>query len=219
MPPEVIRRSHSLTLRSLRMVPATSTRDEWDGKELAIMVSQFGIDKQIKIAGAQQELEVLKALSPNARIGNWVFEWYWKQPGVPGVEKFNADIRKKNGGNLPTVPESVAQLRHEGRDVAWFGCAVPRGDAHAGRTETSILLALDPGVVRMEAAQTGNTAPLVELLPTLTSGGVLAASPNGVLGDPHGSTAAEGEELLATMVGQLRERLARWEPDARGRLT
>jgi branched-chain amino acid transport system substrate-binding protein len=66
-------------------------------------VTQFGIDKQIKIAGAQQELEVLEALSPNARIGNWVFEWYWKQPGVPGVDKFNADIRKRTNGKLPTA--------------------------------------------------------------------------------------------------------------------
>jgi creatinine amidohydrolase/Fe(II)-dependent formamide hydrolase-like protein len=39
-----------------------------------------------------------------------------------------------------------------------------------------------------------------------------------VLGDPRGATAAEGEELLATMTGELRDRLARWAPDARGRL-
>jgi mycofactocin system creatininase family protein len=123
-----------------------------------------------------------------------------------------------HGGNLPTVPEAVAQLRHEGRDVAWFGCVVPRGDAHAGRTETSLLLALDPGVVRTDAAQPGNTAPLVELLPTLLRGGVAAASPNGVLGDPRGATAEEGEDLLATMVARLRDGLARWEPEGSGRL-
>jgi mycofactocin precursor peptide peptidase len=124
-----------------------------------------------------------------------------------------------HGGNLPTVPDAVAQLRHEGRDVAWFGCAVPSGDAHAGRTETSILLALDPAVVREHALEAGNTTPLAELLPTLVKAGVAAASPNGVLGDPRGSTAEEGERLLAEMVGQLRGRLARWSPDDRGRLT
>lgn len=123
-----------------------------------------------------------------------------------------------HGGNLPTVPEAVVQLREEGRDVAWFGCAVPLGDAHAGRTETAILLALDPAMVRADALEPGNIAPLRELLPVLTSGGVAAASPNGVLGDPRGATAREGDELLAEMVGELRERLARWEPDDRGRL-
>jgi creatinine amidohydrolase len=124
-----------------------------------------------------------------------------------------------HGGNLPTVPEAVALLRYEGRDVAWFGCAVPEGDAHAGHTETSILLALDPGVVREDAAEAGNTAPLSELLPALLRGGVAAASPNGVLGDPAGATAEDGERLLEAMVGRLRDRLTRWQPDDRGRLT
>lgn len=124
-----------------------------------------------------------------------------------------------HGGNLPTVPEAVAQLRYEGRDVAWFGCTVPRGDAHAGRTETSILLALDPDLVRTDALATGNTTPLVELLPILTSGGVAAASTNGVLGDPRAATPEEGSRLLAEMVASLRERLGRWKPDERGRLT
>jgi len=124
-----------------------------------------------------------------------------------------------HGGNLPTVPDAVAQLRHEGRDAAWFGCAVPRGDAHAGRTETSILLALDPSAVRLDAAAAGNTAGLATLMPILTSGGVKAASPNGVLGDPHGASGEEGAALLDGMVADLRYRLARWVPDARGRLT
>jgi mycofactocin precursor peptide peptidase len=123
-----------------------------------------------------------------------------------------------HGGNLPTVPEAVVQLRREGREVAWSGCAVPGGDAHAGRTETSIVLALDPSVVRLEAAEVGNTAELLALLPVLTKGGVRAASPNGVLGDPRGATAAEGEVLLATLVENLRDRLDRWKPDERGRL-
>ncbi len=39
-----------------------------------------------------------------------------------------------HGGNLPTVPAAVTRLRAEGREVAWVGCTVPEGDAHAGRT-------------------------------------------------------------------------------------
>ena len=124
-----------------------------------------------------------------------------------------------HGGNLPTVPAAVAQLRHEGRDAAWSGCAVPSGDAHAGRTETAILLALDSTVVRVDALEPGNTAPLAELMPVLVRGGTAAASPNGILGDPRGATAAEGEEILGVMVADLRGRLARWTPDGRGRLT
>jgi branched-chain amino acid transport system substrate-binding protein len=71
-------------------------------------ITQFGIDKQIHVAGTQQELESVLAIQPEARIGVWMFEWYWKQPGVPGVEQFVADIRKRNNGKVPTA-------RH------WFG--------------------------------------------------------------------------------------------------
>jgi creatinine amidohydrolase len=124
-----------------------------------------------------------------------------------------------HGGNLPTVPAAAAQLRAEGRDAAWWPCAPAGGDAHAGRTETSILLALDLGSVRADAAEPGATAPLTELLPALRAGGVAAVSPNGVLGDPTGANAPEGERLLAEMTAALRGSLARWHPDPTGRLT
>jgi branched-chain amino acid transport system substrate-binding protein len=71
---------------------------------------QFGLNKNFHIAGAQQELEVLEGLPPDARIGTWVFEWYWKQPNVPHVKEFVAAIRKVNNGKVPTA-------RH------WFGYA------------------------------------------------------------------------------------------------
>ena len=66
-------------------------------------IAQFGIDKQIHVAGLQQELESLEAMPPEARVGVWMFEWYWKQPGVPHVEQFVADIRKRSNGKVPTA--------------------------------------------------------------------------------------------------------------------
>jgi branched-chain amino acid transport system substrate-binding protein len=66
-------------------------------------IVQFGIDKQIHVAGTQQELESLKAMPPEARIGIWMFEWYWKQPNTPHVAEFVAEIRKRTGGNVPTA--------------------------------------------------------------------------------------------------------------------
>jgi branched-chain amino acid transport system substrate-binding protein len=64
---------------------------------------QFGLEKKFHIAGAQQELEVNKGLPPDALFGDWVFEWYWKQPGVPHVAEFVAEIRKRSGGKVPTA--------------------------------------------------------------------------------------------------------------------
>ena len=66
-------------------------------------IAQFGIDKQIHVAGLQQELESLEAMPPEARVGIWMFEWYWKQPGVPHIEQFVADIRKRSNGKVPTA--------------------------------------------------------------------------------------------------------------------
>ncbi|MGB9027508.1 MAG: ABC transporter substrate-binding protein, partial [Rhodomicrobium sp.] len=64
---------------------------------------QFGLEKRFHLAGAQQELEVLLGLPPEARVGTWVFEWYWNQPGVAHVADFVGEIRKKTGGHVPTA--------------------------------------------------------------------------------------------------------------------
>ncbi|MBV1700688.1 MAG: ABC transporter substrate-binding protein [Hyphomicrobiales bacterium] len=58
---------------------------------------QFGLDKKVHLAGAQQELENLKGLPPEARVGNWVMEWYFDQPNVPHVADFNAKVVKASG--------------------------------------------------------------------------------------------------------------------------
>src|SRR5271156_68365 len=41
---------------------------------------QFGLEHKVHLAGALQEMENLWGLPPEARIGTWVMEWYWKQP-------------------------------------------------------------------------------------------------------------------------------------------
>jgi mycofactocin system creatininase family protein len=100
-----------------------------------------------------------------------------------------------HGGNAEPLGRAVARLRAESRDVhAWSPSW--RGDAHAGRTETSLQLALGPARVALARAAAGATAPLRELLPALRAGGVRAVSPTGVLGDPRGASPAEGARLL-----------------------
>ena len=46
----------------------------------------------------------------------------------------------------------------------------------------------------------------------------MTVSPNGVLGDPAGASAEEGERLLSTMTAELGAAVARWTPDRTGRL-
>ncbi|MFG2969474.1 mycofactocin biosynthesis peptidyl-dipeptidase MftE [Streptomyces sp. NPDC048288] len=124
-----------------------------------------------------------------------------------------------HGGNTVTLDRALTQLRAEGHDAAWTACEVPGGDAHAGRTETSLLLHLAPGRVRLDAAVAGDTRPLAALLPELTARGVRAVSPSGVLGDPAGASAAEGRRATAAMVATTVRRVTAWAPNAHGRLT
>ena len=63
---------------------------------------QFGLERKVHLAGAQQELEPLEGLPPEARIGTWVMEWYWNQPGVPHVADF-VEAVKKRSGRAPTA--------------------------------------------------------------------------------------------------------------------
>ena len=58
----------------------------------------FGLQKQMAVGGTLFELESLRAVPPEARIGWWTMEWWWDQPGVPHVAEFNAAMKKLTGG-------------------------------------------------------------------------------------------------------------------------
>jgi mycofactocin system creatininase family protein len=112
-----------------------------------------------------------------------------------------------HGGNLTAVDAATRLLVEEGRDARWVPCAALHGDAHAGRTETSLLLHLAPDLVHIDRAERGEVRPVQELLPMLRASGVRAVSPNGVLGDPAGASAAEGRAVLEQMVEHAMRRL------------
>jgi mycofactocin precursor peptide peptidase len=123
-----------------------------------------------------------------------------------------------HGGNIAALRRAVRRLRFEGRDAGWSACAVPGADAHAGHTETSVLLHISPDVVLTDRWRPGNGAPLSDLLPSMRRGGVAAVSELGVLGDPTTATAAEGKRMLAQMVGDCLTRVERWTPTGDGLL-
>ncbi|MEM8923960.1 MAG: mycofactocin biosynthesis peptidyl-dipeptidase MftE [Actinomycetota bacterium] len=107
-----------------------------------------------------------------------------------------------HGGNAVALDRAVALLRSEGRMVESIS---PRlsGDAHAGRTETSLLLAEAPHLVGPAPWPAGNPAPMAELLPLLMRDGVRPHSENGVLGDAGGASPDEGRRLWDQLVDQL----------------
>jgi mycofactocin precursor peptide peptidase len=107
-----------------------------------------------------------------------------------------------HGGNHDAVTRAVALLRAESRDVCLF---MPhwQGDPHAGRPETSMQLAVHPDRVQMQHAAPGDTRPIEQTLPLLRTGGVRAVSESGVLGDPTGANADEGNALLDELAAAL----------------
>jgi mycofactocin precursor peptide peptidase len=112
-----------------------------------------------------------------------------------------------HGGNAAPVARAMTRLAEEGHPV-WAWSPSWSGDLHAGRTETSLMLAVAPDRVRLELARAGDRRSLDELLPLLRSGGVRSVSANGVLGDPTGSSADEGARLLDRAVEELLGELA-----------
>lgn len=123
-----------------------------------------------------------------------------------------------HGGNIAALAAAVGRLRFEGRDIGWLPCAPAGADAHAGHTETSLLLHISPIDVRVDLLIPGNCAPLRELLPAMRRGGVAAVSEAGVLGDPTTASAAAGGRILAALVERGAHAMRDWAPDADGML-
>jgi creatinine amidohydrolase len=143
-------------------------------------------------------------------IGQEALELLLVELGRSAVLSFSRVLLvSAHGGNAGPVRRAEQRLRRESREVrAWL--ATWRGDAHAGRTETSLQLALAPGRVRLEHAEPGERRPIAELMPALRASSVRAVSANGVLGDPTGASAAEGAALLDDLFQDLLRTVGAW---------
>ena len=90
---------------------------------------QFGLQKQMALGGTLFELESLRAVPDEARIGWWTMEWWWKQPDVPQIDAFNAAMERRTG--------KAASARN------WFGYAAVHtlaGIANQERTLDAVAL-------------------------------------------------------------------------------
>lgn len=115
-----------------------------------------------------------------------------------------------HGGNREAVRRATDVLTAEGRRVLPWWPRISGADAHAGHTETSLMLAIAPGLVRADLAEPGRTEPIGQLIEEMEAKGVRAVSPNGVLGDPSGANATHGRVLLTKMVVALVARVDEW---------
>ena len=64
--------------------------------------------------------------------------------------------------------------------------------------------------MRLDVAEPGAPCRSPRSSPHCEAGGVAAVSPNGVLGDPTGASAAEGARLLDELATALERAVAAW---------
>ncbi len=104
-----------------------------------------------------------------------------------------------HGGNYSAVKAACTTLHREGRRVLdWWPEGSP-DDLHAGRIETSVMLLIAPDEVSTSSMVNGPTPSMQDL----SQHGVKSLSNSGVLGDPRGASAEEGEQWLAKWVDDL----------------
>ncbi len=122
-------------------------------------------------------------------------------------------IVNAHGGNQVALAAVERRSTDEGDEVLVWRPRTVGGDAHAGRTETSLLLAIAPESVRLHLAEAGCTEPIAALLPRLRAEGVRPVSSSGVLGDPRGANVKEGRSLLDDLIDDLAGAVSsRWSP-------
>lgn len=90
-------------------------------------------------------------------------------------------------------------------EVSWE----PQSDLHAGAGETSLMLAIQPGLVDMERIPANDEGQALQRLQTLKAAGVhtgiwwYADHPTHYAGDARSATAETGEQLLTAMAQSL----------------
>ena len=118
-----------------------------------------------------------------------------------------------HGGNVPMLADALPRLANEQHDVSWAPCTTGTDDAHAGHTETSLILHLAPELVDMPRAVAGDTTPVEHLMPRLVEVGIAGVSRSGVLGDPRKATAALGKQMFDQIVHDVHSRISHGHVD------
>lgn len=149
-----------------------------------------------------------------------------EEQGVRRVVFSNAHLEPAHVQVLRGVAMDHAERTREKAQVLFPDCTRRRwaatlgeefqsGDCHAGRYETSLVLAADPGAVRAEAMRA--LAPVaIDLLAKMKEGVrsfAQAGADQAYCGDPAAASAAEGSERVAALAHVLVESVRETWPD------
>jgi creatinine amidohydrolase len=131
-------------------------------------------------------------------------------------------LASSHGGNFAPLETFVSSLVREFPQlriihygdlrgyVAWWneevrklGLDTVKAMGHSCLGETSMVLSLRPELVREDCIEPGYTGSFEGLLSRIMRDGIQVVTPNGILGDPTGSTAEIGEALLDGLAARL----------------
>jgi creatinine amidohydrolase len=85
-----------------------------------------------------------------------------------------------------------------------------RVGGHADIAETAVMLALHPELVRPDRAEEGYRGEVTEaVLARVMRDGLHTITPNGIIGDARGATAAMGERCLAALADRIADHFGR----------
>jgi creatinine amidohydrolase len=124
-----------------------------------------------------------------------------------------------HGGNFATVAQAITDARKAHPDIdvggytdllgltgflnrasAEFGISEGESGAHAGESETSLMMALEPALVARDRFAPGYVGPVGEReVQIVFEKGMPALTANGVLGDPRKASAEKGEAYLESL--------------------
>lgn len=120
-----------------------------------------------------------------------------------------------HGGNTSSMRSSSSALTHHGvPHLFWSPTLDGDGDLHAGHVETSVVLAIDPSLVRNDERPVGVSGDPKSMIAQMRERGVRYVSPNGVIGDASSANANYGSEVLtrwtSDLVDAIRSSMSFW---------
>ena len=114
-----------------------------------------------------------------------------------------------HGGNTDALARIGSALTYEKiRHSVWSLPSYEGADMHAGHTETSVMLHIDPAKVQIDGIEPGTIGDASSLVAQMRTSGIVGVSNNGVLGDPTTATSEHGVAVMKLYSSSLAAHLA-----------
>jgi creatinine amidohydrolase len=116
------------------------------------------------------------------------------------TDELNQSLEK---ANVISYTDLNGLLRFLNEFSSKHGVTAGESGAHAGESETSMVLAIRKDLVDMKHAEKGFVGSFEDKMDLMWSQGIKAITKNGVLGDPRKAEARKGEEYLELWVEKM----------------